>query len=498
MKAFTIATTSLFALLAGCAVQPNALSEVEVVNLVEKNRENVTANQEPITQSIDLYEAMARALKYNLDHRVEVLNAALAIDNLNLTRFDLLPRAVVNSGYTGRNNFSGGISQSLLTGQESLEPSTSSERFVGNADIALSWNILDFGLSYIRAKQGANEALIAEERRRRVIQEVVRDVRAAYWRAVSAERLHGRLSGLEGRVARALSNSRKLEQSGTTSPVTALTYQRELLDIKRQIEDLHQELKVAKAELARLMNLRPTDQFNLVAPKRTHRHVKLNVSYNDMVSVALENRPELRELAYRGRINKLEAKVGLVELLPGIEIFTGANLDTNDLLFNNNFLQAGTRASWNLLQVFNLPAKRRVNKTSGEVIKTQALAMTMAIMAQINIGRVRFHHLHRKYHTAGEYLDVQNKILRQIKVAAARDAASEQSLIREEMNTLIASVRYDIVNADMQNIYGELFAAMGIDTQGVNLTGNESVSQLKQLLRDDWLANGLQPSPKIN
>ncbi|MEP3630066.1 MAG: TolC family protein [Hyphomicrobiales bacterium] len=498
MKAFTVTATSLFALLAGCAIQPNALSEVEIVNLAEKNRANVTANQEPVKQSIDLYEAMARALKYNLDHRVEVLNAALAIDNLKVARFDLLPRAVVNSGYTGRNNFSGGISQSLLTGQQSLEPSTSSDRQVGNADIALSWNVLDFGLSYIRAKQGANEALIAEERRRRVIQEVVRDVRAAYWRAVSAERLGGRLAGLQGRVSRALNNSRKLENSGATSPVTALTYQRELLDIKRQIEDLHQELKVAKAELARLMNLRPNDHFHLVVPKRTSRHIKLNVSYNDMVSVALENRPELRELAYRGRINKLEAKAGLVELLPGIEVFTGANFDSNDLLFNNNFLQAGARTSWNLLQVFSLPAKSRANKTQGKIIETQALAMTMAIMAQINIGRVRFHSLHRKYHTAGEYLNVQRKILRQVQVAASRDAASEQSLIREEMNTLVASVRYDIVNADMQNIYGEVFAAMGVDTQGANLTGNESVSQLKQLLRDDWLANGLKPAPKIN
>ena len=85
-----------------------------------------------------------------------------------------------------------------------------------------------------------------------------------------------------------------------------------------------------------------------------------------------------------------------------------------------------------------------------------------------------------------------------MQVAAARDAASEQALIREEMNTLVASVRYDIVNSDMQNIYGELFASMGIDTQGANLSGNESVSQLKEMLRDDWLANGLRPAPKIN
>ena len=61
------------------------------------------ANQEPIFDSVDLYEAMARALKYNLDAQVEVMEAALRLRDLNLANYAMLPNLVASSGYAGRN-----------------------------------------------------------------------------------------------------------------------------------------------------------------------------------------------------------------------------------------------------------------------------------------------------------------------------------------------------------------------------------------------------------
>ena len=44
---------------------------------------------------------MARALKYNVDYKVEIMEKALRIKNLNLAHYKLLPELVVNSGYAG-------------------------------------------------------------------------------------------------------------------------------------------------------------------------------------------------------------------------------------------------------------------------------------------------------------------------------------------------------------------------------------------------------------
>ena len=55
--------------------------------------------------------------------------------------------------------------------------------------VGLAWNLLDFGVSYFRARQLSDQKLIAEERRRKAVQTLVHDVRIAWWRAEAAQRL---------------------------------------------------------------------------------------------------------------------------------------------------------------------------------------------------------------------------------------------------------------------------------------------------------------------
>ena len=176
--------------LPGCAIIPEPLTVDELSEYVDDKRSRVTSDQEPVRRAVSLYDAMARALKYNLDHHVELMEVALKERQLRVAHYSMLPELATNAGYTDRNNFTGGNSVSLLsdtsTGAQSLRSSTSSERDVRSSDLSFSWHVLDFGLSYIRAKQAADETLIAEEQRRKVINRIVEDVRTAYWKAVTA------------------------------------------------------------------------------------------------------------------------------------------------------------------------------------------------------------------------------------------------------------------------------------------------------------------------
>ena len=181
-----VVIAALCALLGGCAVTPKPLTDDDNRAAVRRSLERVAAGQEPIAAPIGLYEAMARALKYNLDYRVELMTQALRQSEVDLTRYDLLPQLAANAGFTSRSNDAGASSRSLLSGRESLEPSTSTERTVTTSDLTLSWDILDFGLSYVRAHQKADESLAAMEQRRKVANRIIEDVRTAYWRAVSA------------------------------------------------------------------------------------------------------------------------------------------------------------------------------------------------------------------------------------------------------------------------------------------------------------------------
>ncbi|MGH9895393.1 MAG: TolC family protein, partial [bacterium] len=93
----------------------------------------------------------------------------------------MLPQFVSNLSYNARDKFSGASSRSLITGRQSLESSTSSDRDVGEVELGLVWNVLDFGVSYYRAKQAADRVLIAEEQKRKAVNRIAQEVRTAYW-----------------------------------------------------------------------------------------------------------------------------------------------------------------------------------------------------------------------------------------------------------------------------------------------------------------------------
>ncbi|MCH9806874.1 MAG: TolC family protein [Alphaproteobacteria bacterium] len=479
----------------GCALQPESLSIDELSSYAEDKRWRSTIDQEPVHGPIGLYEAMARALKYNLDSRVEMMEVALRERQLRVAHFSLLPDIVSNSAYNERNNFSGGSSVELLsdnvTGAESLRSSTSSEKNVKTADIAFSWHILDFGLSYIRARQAADKVLISNERRRKVINRIVEDVRSAYWKAVAADRTMAQLRNLNYRIDEALTDSQTLSERAESSPLTALTYERELREIQREIRSLQSELTTAKAQLGALINIDPGTSFSVRVPNWYKPPRLLGINAEEMIDRALVSRSELREVAYGERINRQEAHAAILEMLPGISADAAPNFNSNDFLFNQYWVSWGAKASWNLIKVFSYPARRAEVESRDDLLDARALAVTMAIMTQVHVSRARLIHSRRKYRVATEFYDVQYRILRQIRAALDAGKVSEQTAIREEMNTLVARVKLDLAFVELQNAFANAYASIGQDPfEDGLMTGEESVGELEARLREKWRTLG--------
>ena len=477
---------SAFALFAGCTTVPKPLTPTELDTKAEANYAKVDADQEPVGAPIDMYEAMARGLKYNLDYKVEMMEESLKTRELNLSRYDMLPQLVASAGYAGRSNYSGASSLSLLTRRQSLEPSTSSEKNLYTADLTLSWDVLDFGLSYVRSQQRADEVLISQERRRKVANRIVEDIRTSYWRAVSAQRLLDKLQQLEASVSTTLNNSERLAERRLSAPLTALTYQRELIEIQAEIRRLQRELVVAKAQLAALMNLKPGTEFTLVLPDRNQTLPAVQYTGEDMMMTALKNRAELREVSYRQRINAKELDAALLSALPSLRGVLGVNVDSNSFLYNNDWFSLGARASWNVLNLFRLPAQKKAVKAQDNLLQQRELALTMAVITQVHVARARYGHLNQELETASHQMRVQDKILYQIRSGFKAGAMSQQTLLREEMNTLVSEVKYDIAYAEAQNSYANLFASMGIDDFSPDITGREDVTTLKTSLSTLW------------
>jgi outer membrane protein TolC len=480
------ASVALAGLLSACSVTPHPMTAADDAARASATRVAVTATQEPVTGPIDLYEAMARALKYNLDYKVEQMQQQLKSRELNLSTYDMLPQVVASGGYFGRSNEAGASSLSLLTRRQSLEPSTSTDRDVFAGDLTVSWDVLDFGLSYIRAKQKADGVLIAAEERRKVSNRIVEDVRTAYYRAVSAQRLLAQLTQLQTTISGTLANSENLAQRRKAPPLIALTYQRELIEIEAQTKSLGRELQIAKAQLAALMNLDPGTPYALVLPPREAPLPAIALSADDEITTALRNRPELRELGYQQRINRRELNSQILAMFPSLKGFVGINADSNGFLYNSNWAQYGAKSAFNLINVFRIGAVKKSVNAQGDVLKAKELATAMAVMTQVEVARARYGLYASELDTARHGHAVQARIMGQIDGGFKAGAISEQTHLRERMNTLVSEVRYDIAYADAQNAYANLYAAMGIDSFTPEVTDRQSVRGLADALQTMW------------
>ncbi|MGN0903986.1 MAG: TolC family protein, partial [Alphaproteobacteria bacterium] len=216
---FLTACASL-ALAFGCTVTPEPLSDWERAVRVDRDVQEMFGSQrtQVVSKPISLYDAMARALKYNLDARLKLMDAALAEKQYDLSSLDMLPQIAAGAGYAGRNKYEAVVSKSMETGVVSTLPYAYGDKTHGVADLQVTWNVLDFGVSYFQAKQDANSILIAGERRRKVVQSLLQEVRVAYWQALAAERLTPKVDDLMEEATFALENAREVEKQRLKDP----------------------------------------------------------------------------------------------------------------------------------------------------------------------------------------------------------------------------------------------------------------------------------------
>jgi outer membrane protein TolC len=483
------AIIGLFALplmLGGCTMATTPLTDEQLSGLTSANLARVAADQSPIQGHVSLYEAVARALKYNLDDQVAVMESALRAHETRQVAANMLPSLVANAGYTARNNDLSSASLDLPTGIEVPADSTSQDRNYNTADATFSWNMLDFALSYVRAQQAADKHLIAQEARRKVTQRIIEDTRTAYWRAVSCDRMLKKFEALETRVKRSIASTRSAANAGAETPLTALTYERELVQIRQTAERLSNELRLAKSQLAALMNVPPGTEFVLVEKDYNPDPPVFSMSPREMVAEAIFNRPEIRDIAYQQRITEHEATAAIVELLPGLRVYGTAAFDDTSLLLNNNWLDWGVSAAGNLLKVVQLPAKRTAIEAQSEVLSQKALAITMTVMTQVYMSITRYNHLAEQVVTARDYLSVQSRLVQHLRAEKSAELIGEQTLIREEMNLLVAEVQHDLAVGSLQTASSNLMTSMGYDLQGKSVDLKMDVKVLAQHLSSHW------------
>jgi outer membrane protein, multidrug efflux system len=490
------------ALLTACAVPSDPMSVADMRSRTKADLEKLFARQEPITQPLTVHDVMARVLKYNLDNKLKVMEQALSQRQVDVADMSLLPRMATTAGYVSRSNESASSSKSITTGKQSLETSTSQDQLRRTADLTMAWNILDFGVSYVGALQQRDRALVAEERRRKVVHNILQDARAVYWRAVAAERMQGRIGPLLQRIDRALKDSRSINEMKLTSPVDALTYQKQLLKTRQQLLDLQKELQVAKAQLATLMDLPPASDVPLLVAKRSDKDVpKIRLDPEKIEEIALLRRPELVEEAYQARIGANETRKAMLRMLPGIELSFGVNFDSNSFLLYNRWADYGARTVWNLFNVFTGPSNIALAEAQENFIETRRLALGMAVLTQSRVSWLRWRQALDGWKVAQEIEKVERGLAAQMRSEVDAERRGELAALQSAFDALLAELGADLAFAETQNAAGNILVSMGFDPLPADLNSDAlpDIAAALKAREDEWFSGRirLEPPPVV-
>ena len=452
--------SSLFLVTTSCTFHPTPLTTEEIFD-------KLFADQEPLEGEITLYQAMARAIKYNLNYRLQLMEKSMAGKILNASNYNLLPQIVANAGYNNRSDYNG-VNSIALTGpsqgEESLVTSTSQDKKIRTADVTVMWNVLDFGIGYFQAQQNADKIMVAEEIRRKVIQNIILDVQYAYWRAAGTEKLLEDLVTLLDQAKSAYEQSREVSNQHLKPKLTTLVYQRELLNNIRTIWGLVQILVPAKTELATLINVKPGTQFTIREPNsNTWEIPEFTTPISELVETAMLHRPELREEDYKARINATEIKKTYLSMIPGFNLHFGYNFDSNSFLYTNDWFSAGALVSLNLINLISAPARLSVVKSRQDVDELRRQALAIGIMAQIHISLQRFGLAKEEYLITRQLEQIDSELTTQMSAEKKSGLLTTLIIIQSETEAMISRVKRQIAYAQLQNASGMIYNSLGID-----------------------------------
>ena len=485
-----VVVVSAAVFLAGCAVEPEAIDRQAMSVDLIADRAVAQKDVEPITGSLSLEEAIARAIKYNLDHRVDLMEQAIARGELDLSSYDMLPKVLAEAGYSTRSEPRLTRSTNAVTGEDlESDPTISADQSSWQISAELSWSLLDFGASYYEAQQNADRLLIASERRRRAMHVLIMDVQTAYWRAAGAQALEDQITATVKAARAAIENARRAQQGNERKPMEHLQRMRTLLSTLRDIHQVQQELVASRVELANLINA-PVDKPLILEPAMSLENTPqvLEQPMAVLERVALYNNADLKEPFYDAEIAALETRRALLDLMPDLSLNWGPQYTTDSYVINDQWNEGALSLSYNLLSLLNVDKVKGQAEAREALARMRRVAMQMTVVAQVHLAGLQARNALDRLDNAEALQGVERQIESRMVNRHLAGTISRAELVRAQTAAIVAELQRYQALAGFHSAMGRLQASLGLEPEisSIQTTSLEAIEREIGVTLDRW------------
>lgn len=400
-----------------------------------------------ITKPIDMYMAMALALKYNYTRRLTSYQENLIKGNIQASS---LPAIADSLGYANTSN------------SETIP-----------ADLKVSWNILDLSSLYYQNDFTATD-VVAEEQSRKVVNNILLEARTLYWKALAAQKLIPVIDDMNEYLVRVVdeisSRSNEMAKQGKTPSTNLLIKKRKYLENIRELADLRRKFETAQTEFVGLLGLYPSTEVKLAGSEYGNFPIpSMRAKLQQLEWLALTNRPELRVFDTETTKEELEL---VIKESDGI---ADADYNQDPNYYNRKWAKDSKDLTMNIFEdvrhqspeTYNSLARQRVtNIVLNQVYLSWALYQSAIEDYYLNMGVA----------TTSE--DIAEGIT--IKEGSHKTISQLESAraIIDETNAFLSYI-------DVQEAIGRLYASIGMDAVSTDLL-NENPSIIAITIRESF------------
>ncbi len=444
--------------------EKNLQEELNAMNNFSAAAKNIsqTADKPEINSPLTLTKAIELAIKYNLDAAIEKLKYDIQEETVVGTRLKMIPSLTVEGKLDDRDTYNASYSSPLYS-EGGQDYNYSRDKEAKTYSMKLSWDLLEFGISYFQYRQAYNRLGILEQQRQRMLQNLRLDVTKTFWQVQVSKKAMGMALQMIERLQEREKILQNHLEAGMMSEIDALETSAALAEMKLMMSGFENELKNRKFLLASLIGMAGQTDFLIAQPDFSIQPKEIVFNIKDLQTLALRCRPELIEQDLEELISINEARSTMVSMAPKTSIYWSYNYDDDSHLYYDNWQNIGLSVSYNLLSIPKKISSKKETSLKKELVKKHRLSIAAAILTQLNITAIEYQDAIRKYRQTQE-ISLKQKQLMEARIRHADlGTGSIEDVLKSEARYLFAMVRS--LNAYAEVIIAEkkIFNTVGQD-----------------------------------
>ena len=410
-------------------------------------------------QSYTLDQAIEYALANNPDLQIASERISQAQAQLGVALSAFYPQVTARVGYDHSNNpaqvFSMIVSQRDFDNNSIQNINNPGYRQNFRPEITGKLSLFRGGQDYHNSKAAELDIDAAEYEHSTVRNALIEAVTATYYAYLAAQEAHKVAQDSITAIASELNQTKLQYEAGTVLKSDVLSLEVKLAEAQDAEIRAANGIEIAKTSIANLLGLSANKAFTVASSSSILTEPKLTTSFNDLLEVAMTQRPEVKAAAKQVEIARLKLKSEQGAYLPKADAYVsyGQNSQSPGFSSDKDNVTAGISVEMDLFSGFNTQQRVRAAERKAAEAREIERKTKLAIEQEVKIAFLKLKEALARLHvteasvlSADEALRLVNEERRAEVVTVTRYIESEVARNNAQSNTIAA--HYDALNAE--------------------------------------------------